>query len=166
MRGYGSALVLMAVAIVLLIVGAPAKAALAGAGFALIGAGLTRAVDIAKENRAEAKQAEDSRLRDLDETRRLTYAVLYARDSGGGMLLSTLVNAFAHHGLGIDPKETSKHIAAVLDDSNPASESTAWLQARIDEISTRLGNEPGRDVPAGREDAMETRVIERTPEDN
>jgi hypothetical protein len=138
MQDYWSVLFLAVAAIVMLIIGAPAKAALAGAGFAFVGAALTRAVDVAKEHHNEAKQAEDSRRRDLDETRRLAYAALYARGHGGGMILSTLVNAFAHHELEIDPKESSKHVAAVLDSRNPAHESIAWLQARIDEINTRL----------------------------
>jgi hypothetical protein len=141
-RGYWSAMLLAVAAVVLLILGTPAKAALAGAGFALTGAALTRAVDVAKEHRTEAKQAEDSRRRDLDETRRLAYSALYARGRGGGMILSTLVNAFAHHGLEIDPNETSRHVVAILDPSNPAGESIAWLQAQIKEINTRLGDDP------------------------
>jgi hypothetical protein len=53
---------------VLLIAGAPTRAALAGAGVALAGAALTRALGIAAQRRAEAEQAQASRLRDLDET--------------------------------------------------------------------------------------------------
>jgi anti-sigma factor RsiW len=50
--------------------------ALAGAGFAFIGAAVTRAIDLAKERRAEAAQARADHRRDLDETSRLAYAAL------------------------------------------------------------------------------------------
>jgi hypothetical protein len=68
LRGYWSAVLLGLAAVVLLVLGAPAKAALAGAGFALAGAAVTRAIDLAKERRAEAAQADANRRRDLDET--------------------------------------------------------------------------------------------------
>jgi hypothetical protein len=73
--------VLAGAAVVLLIAGAPTRAAVAGVGFALAGAALTRAPGIAAQHRAAAAQAQASRLRDLDETRRLAYAILNARRS-------------------------------------------------------------------------------------
>jgi hypothetical protein len=78
LRAYWSAALLGLAAVVLLVVGAPAKAALAGAGFAFIGAALTRGVDLAKERRAAAAQADADRRRDLDETRRVAYIALHA----------------------------------------------------------------------------------------
>jgi uncharacterized membrane protein YhiD involved in acid resistance len=83
-RGYWSALVLAAAAVGLLVAGAPARAAVAGAGFALAGAAVIRAVDIAWQRRTETFQAQASRRRELDETRRLAYAVLHARRSRDG----------------------------------------------------------------------------------
>jgi hypothetical protein len=113
-RGYWSALVLAGTAVVLLIAGAPTRAALAGVGFALVGAALTRALDIAAQRRAATAQAEASRLRDLDETRRLAYAILNSRRSRDGVIIATLVNALAHHGLAADPNVAAEHVASVL----------------------------------------------------
>src|SRR6266536_509575 len=49
LRGYWSAALLGLAALVLLALGAPAKAALAGAGFAFAGAAVIRGLDIARE---------------------------------------------------------------------------------------------------------------------
>jgi hypothetical protein len=68
LRGYWSAALFGLAAVVLLVLGAPAKAALAGASFALVGAAVTRAIDLARERRAEAAQADANHRRDLDET--------------------------------------------------------------------------------------------------
>ena len=48
LRGYLSAVLLGLAAVALLVLGAPAKAALAGVGFALIGAAVTRGIDLAR----------------------------------------------------------------------------------------------------------------------
>jgi hypothetical protein len=76
--GYWSAAILALAAVVLLILGAPTQAALAGAGFAFFGAALTRGIDVGRERRTAAAETQASRRRDLDETRRLTYAALLA----------------------------------------------------------------------------------------
>lgn len=96
LRGYWSAVLLGLAAVVLLAVGAPSKAALAGAGFAFIGAAVTRGIDLAKERRADAARADADRRRDLDETRRLACMALYAADSRAPELVAALVNALAH----------------------------------------------------------------------
>ncbi len=137
-RDYWSALVLAGTALVLLITGAPTRAALASVGFALVGAALTRAVDIASERRTEAAQAEASRRRDLDETRRLAYAILNARRSRDGVIIATVVNALAHHGLAADPNVAAEHVASVLNAPGLAPESEQWLRHQIDRITAEL----------------------------
>lgn len=122
----------------LLVVGAPGKAALAGAGFALVGAAVTRAVDISWQRRAEAAQAEAARRRDLDETRRLAYAVLHARRSRDGVIIATLVNALSHHGLAVDPNAAAEHVASILNAPGLAPESEQWLRNQIDRITAEL----------------------------
>ena len=134
LRGYWSAVFLGLAAAVLLALGAPAKAALAGAGFAFIGAAVTRGIDIANQRRAEAAQAEASRRRDLDETRRLAYAALVTAHSGEGVrdatLIATLVNALGHHGLGVDPDEATDRLLNF---------DQRWLQEQIGRITDELG---------------------------
>ena len=76
-RGNLSVVLLAAAAIACLAIGSPGKAALAGAGFAFLGAAITRAIDIARERQAATADVTAARLRDLDETRRLAI-----RDAG------------------------------------------------------------------------------------
>lgn len=142
-RGYGSAVVLVGIAVVLLIAGAPTRAALAGVGFALVGAALTRALDIAAQRRAAVAQVQASRLRDLDETRRLAYAVLNARRSRDGVIIATLVNALAHHGLAADPNVAAEHVASVLNAPGLAPDSEQWLRQQIDRITAELDRQAG-----------------------
>jgi len=137
LRGYWSAILLGLAAVVLLALGAPAKAALAGAGFAFIGAAVTRGIDLAKERRTEAAQADANRRRDLDETRRLAYAMLAKHPSAHDpMLVATLVNALAHHGLGLDPGVAIRQISAI--DEGLGGGSARWLQDQIDRITAEL----------------------------
>jgi hypothetical protein len=142
LRAYWSAALLGLAAVVLLVVGAPAKAALAGAGFAFIGAALTRGVDLAKERRAAAAQADADRRRDLDETRRVAYIALHAgARSRAPELVATLVNALAHHGLAVDPDVAVTHIQNLVNDL-PIDRgwSERWLQEQIDQITAELGS--------------------------
>src|SRR5262249_61048840 len=74
-----------------------------GAGAALAGAAATRIIDLDRERRAGAAQANADRLRDLDETRRLAYMVLAARGTGRDELAATVVNALAHHQSAVGP---------------------------------------------------------------
>jgi hypothetical protein len=141
LRGYASAAVLGIAAVVLLVLGAPARAALAGVGFAFIGAALTRAVDIARERRAAEEAATAARRRDLDETRRLAYAMLATRPSQrDGMLLATLINALVHHGAGVSRHDAEMHLSLVAAGSPSWHESTLWLEAQIDRITAELGS--------------------------
>lgn len=135
LRSYASAFVLGIAAVVFLAFGAPAKAALAGAGFAFIGAAVTRGIDLARERRAESAQAVKDRLRDLDETRRLAYAALVAQSSNSRdpVLIATLLNALAHHGSGVEPADAAEHLQTLNRD-----ESQRWLRAHIDRINAEL----------------------------
>src|SRR6266536_1593104 len=114
--GYWTFALLGIAAVVLLLLGAPTKAALAGAGFAFVGAAVTRLIDIVGERRAAAGRANDARLTDLDETRRLAYAAL--------------VNALAHHGLEVDPDEAAEHLQSLDRD-----ESRRWLEGHNSRIT-------------------------------
>jgi hypothetical protein len=141
-RGYWSAVLLGVAAIVLLALGAPTKAALAGAGFAFIGAAITRGIDLANERRAAAVQADADRRRDLDETRRLLRAALVAGPVAAArepMLVATLVNALAYHGLGIDPAVANGHLHNLGED-----ESRRWAEGLLDRITAELGDGAGR----------------------
>lgn len=137
---YWSALLLAAAAALLLALGVPSKAALAGAGFAFLGAAVTRTVDLARERRVEAAEAEASRRRDLDETRRVAYMALAARGTERYELAATIVNALAHHGPLVDPDVAMGHIVAVVNQgAQDIGQSEAWLRGHIERISAELG---------------------------
>lgn len=145
-RGYWSALFLGLAAVVLLVLGAPAKAALAGAGFALVGAAVTRGIDLARERRAAEAQADAARRRDLDETRRVAYMALQAR-SAAPELVATIVNALAHHGLEVDPQEAAMHVQNLVSNMPvDRGESQRWLQGQIDRINAELGTQRTPDI--------------------
>ena len=136
-----SVLLLAVPAVVFLIAGAPlTKEAAAGAGFALAGAAITRAVDATQERRREKAEAEASRRTDLDETRRLAYMVLVAGATGRPELVATVANALAHHGLQVPFQEAAAHLATVLD-GDTEGESERWLQQQISHITTKLDAE-------------------------
>ena len=127
-------------------VGGTATTALIGAGSALAGAAATRVVDLAKERQAKAQQAlvemaaaREQRRRDLDETRRVAYMALLSSRIGNPEVAATIVNAFAHHGLGLDPAEVARHVGELLTMASPDPESERWLQGQIDEINRQLG---------------------------
>jgi hypothetical protein len=140
LRGYWSAVLLGLAAVALLALAAPAKAALAGAGFAFIGAAVTRGIDLAKERRTEAAQADFGRRRDLDETRRLAYMPLYASGSRAPELVATLVNALAHHQSAVDPQLAATHIATIMKggESGDYRQSVQWLKEQIGQITAEL----------------------------
>jgi hypothetical protein len=60
LRSYWSAVLLGLAAVLLLALGVPSKAAMAGASFAFIGAAVTRPVDLARECQAEAARANEA----------------------------------------------------------------------------------------------------------
>lgn len=130
---YWSALTFGAAAVVLLILGAPTKAALAGAGFALFGAALTRGVDIANERRSAAAQVET----DLDETRRLLYALLTKTADSPSVLVGTLLNALSHHGAELDTADALEHLSA-LDQGQAGDVDIQFVRDQIDRITQQL----------------------------
>jgi len=136
---YWSAVLLAVASVLLLVLGIPSKAALAGAGFAFLGAAVTRTVDLARESRVEAAEAETSRRRDLDETRRVAYMALAVRETERYELTATIVNALAHHGSLVDPDIAMRHVIAIVNrDSEDTSQSEAWLRGHIDRVSAEL----------------------------
>lgn len=138
-RGYWSAGLLGLAAVALLALGAPAKAALAGVGFAFIGAAVTRGIDLAKERKAEAAQAGAARRRDLDETRRVAYMALYAAGTRAPELVATLVNALAHHQSAVDPGLAATHVAVIVNGGpGDPGQSVLWLQGQIARITAEL----------------------------
>ena len=136
---FSSVVLLALAAVVLLSLGAPAKEALAGAGFAFIGAALTRGVDLAKERRGEAEQTDVRRRRDLDETRRLAYmALVVGTAPGRPELVATIMNALAHHGSAVDPEIAARHVTNVV--NGTGGESERWLREQIERITVELGS--------------------------
>lgn len=138
MQAYWSVAFVAVVAVALVGVGVAAKQpALTGAGIAFLGVTITKVVDIGLERHA-------SRLRDLDETRRLAYTVLGVGTSGArAELVATVVNALAHHGSAVDAKIAAKHVATILDFNaadGDRDESRRWLQEQIDRITAQLGS--------------------------
>jgi hypothetical protein len=138
LRAYWTALLLALGAVVLLGLSVPTKEAITGAGFALLGAAITRSVDLAKERRAEAAQAASAHREDLDETRRVIYIALAGRTTRNPDLVATLVNALAYHGSRVDPEIAATHVANVVNASDPGGESERWLRRQVDRINNEL----------------------------
>jgi hypothetical protein len=144
LRYHWSDLSLAAAAIVLLILGAvlnvnaSASTAMVGAGAALAGVAATRAVDLDRERRAQAAQAAADRRRDLDETRRLAYMVLVARDTRGIELAATVVNALAHHQSVTDSETAMRHVMAIMTGGGDVAASERWLREQIMRINAEL----------------------------
>ena len=110
-----------------------------GAGSALAGAAATRIIDLDRERRAEAERTEAVRRRDLDETRRLAYMALAARETERYELTATIVNALAHHGSLIDPDIVMRHVTAIVNGGpGDTAQSEAWLRGYIDRITAEL----------------------------
>jgi hypothetical protein len=138
LRSYWSAVLLLLAAIVLLGLGAPTKEALAGAGFALFGAAVTRGIDLAKERGAQGAQADATRRKDLDETRRVAYIALVGRTTLNPDLVATLVNALAYHGSGVDSGLAARHVANIVNGTDGKGDSERWLRGHIDRITAEL----------------------------
>lgn len=156
LRYHWSAVPLALVAVVLLVLSAvmsaPASTALVGAGSALAGAAATRIIDLARERRAEAAQAEASHLRDLDETRRIAYMALACRETERYELVATIVNALAHHGSAINPDDAMKYVVTIVKGGpGDVGESLTWLRDEIGRITAEL-------------DAKQTRILPTPPD--
>ncbi|HXB47649.1 MAG TPA: hypothetical protein VNW50_07775 [Streptosporangiaceae bacterium] len=139
LRGYWSVALLGVAALVFLVIGAPSKAALAGAGFAFVGAAITRGIDIARQRGSVSREAIAARRRDLDETRRLAYAMLAKCPSDRDpVLVATVLNALVHHGLSVDYLTAFRHLARVDTGEDPDKLSAHWLQVQIELINQQL----------------------------
>jgi hypothetical protein len=139
LRGYSSAALLGVAAIVFLVIGAPGKTALAGTGFAFVGAAVTRTIDLARERQAASVQAAEASRRDLDETRRLAYAMLSKRPSERDpVLVATVLNALVHHGLAADYMTAMPHLTRLDSGQDDDLSSTRWLQEQIRQITHQL----------------------------
>ena len=134
---YWSAILLALAAIVFLLVGAPTKDAVAGAGFAFFGAAATRMIDIARERREETAEEDARRRRDLDETRRLAYMALVAGTTEHPELVATIANGLAHHESRANPDEVAVNVAAVIRGKDNG-ESRRWLLAQVELITAEL----------------------------
>lgn len=72
--------------------------AVAAPGFALLGAGLARWDDVSRRHYDERRSADAERRRDVDETRRLGYALLAEpHPKNEPLLIGTIANALVHH---------------------------------------------------------------------
>lgn len=110
-----------------------------GAGSALAGAAATRIIDLEREHRAEAARADESRRRDLDETRRVAYMAFASRGTERYELAATIVNALAHHGSAVDPDIAMRHVTAIMNwGPGDTSQSETWLRGHIDRITTEM----------------------------
>jgi hypothetical protein len=137
LRDYKPVMLVAAAAVALTATGAATKQqAITGAGIAFLGVAAGSGLNLSRERRTEAAQAAKDRHRDLDETRRLLQAALNAgpvanRDP---MLIATLVNALAYHGLGVDPVTANGHLHNLGQD-----ESRQWAQEQLERINKELG---------------------------
>lgn len=98
-----------------------------------------RARLIAKEGElVQMRDEMDRGPRDLDETRRLLYMALAASRTEKYSLVGTLVNALAHHNLGIDPDEGMDSLVTLVEDGD--SDSTATVKDLIARLTSLLDN--------------------------
>jgi alkanesulfonate monooxygenase SsuD/methylene tetrahydromethanopterin reductase-like flavin-dependent oxidoreductase (luciferase family) len=74
--------------------------------------------------------------KDLDETRRLLYMALYRPRTERAELVGTVVNALAHHSLGLDPDEVADQLISWLEDGH--GNASEWVRARIADLTARL----------------------------
>jgi hypothetical protein len=138
-KQHWSAGLLAIAAVVMLGFGRPTRDALAAAGFAFLGAAVTRLVDIAKEGTDLARAQEARRREDLDDTRRLVYMALVASKTSHPELVATIANALAHHGSGVDAQEAAERVASAIRRGGVAPSDQEWLSAQIQRITAELG---------------------------
>jgi hypothetical protein len=111
-----------------------------GAGSALAGVAAARIIDLDRERRAERKEAEASRRRDLDETRRIAYMALASRETDRYEVVATIANALAHHGSAIDQSKVMSNILTVVTGGpGDVGESISWLRREIARLTKELG---------------------------
>jgi hypothetical protein len=145
LRPYWSAVMLAAFTVALLIAGYYAGTEFTGAGLAVLGATVTRAVDIKQERERQRTAALEARRKDLDETRRMLYLAYMAWPDLPRDLASTLVNALAHHGLRVSRLESLDHLMfpSTAEGDDEASEAAlSWILNLIDVITAELDDKP------------------------
>ncbi len=78
---------------------------------------------------------------DFDETRRLLYMALLAPRTRQYDLAGTLVNALVHHHAvdGLSADEAAEHVINVIEGTDPAGTSLAWVADQIGRITAELG---------------------------
>jgi hypothetical protein len=142
LRNHWSAVPLGLAAVVFLVLSAvlsaPGSTALVGAGSALAGVAAARIIDLEREHRAQAAQAEVRRQHDLDETRRIVYMALACRETERYELVVTIVNALAHHGSAVDPDQVMRHLISIITGGPDVDDSLAWLRGEIGRLTTEL----------------------------
>jgi hypothetical protein len=111
---------------------------------AFTGAAVTRIVDVASERRKDRAAAAERRARDLDETRRLLYAVLALPGAPQhGLMVASAANALAHHGTGVPIDEAVTNLTAVANGGTASQASECWIRDRIVEITRQLDDGKG-----------------------
>jgi hypothetical protein len=88
----------------------------------------------------------DDDLRDLDETRRLAYVALAAaRLERHHELVGTLVNALAHHGIGVEPGVAMDKLCALVEPTGDAAtiqrdqrDAQDWLRDMLGILNRRI----------------------------
>lgn len=144
LRPYWTVVPLAVFAVLLLLLGLRIGDSFSSVGWGFAGATVVRAVDLASE-RSRSRAAELERQRtDFDETRRLLYMALNVE---GSEITATLVNALAHHGLGISVSEAMsilqrhsmpRHAVSLHADE----ERNAWINKHINMITKMLDEMP------------------------
>jgi hypothetical protein len=138
LRAYWSAIPLGAFALIMLVVGYFTTDEFAAVGWAAAGATVVRIVDVGQE-RGRARTAErEARRKGLDETRRLLYMATMTGARDSAELNATLVNALAHHGMGISDHVSLRILAKV--DGAPSRQE--WIVEQIRRITDELGDWP------------------------
>jgi hypothetical protein len=87
--------------------------------------------------RSKNKQDRASQERDLDETRRIGYMLLFGPDRGAEKA-ATFVNAVVHH-QGADTADEALERTGRLLRGEETAEDIAWLRQHLDRINRALG---------------------------
>jgi hypothetical protein len=118
-----------------------ASTALAGAGAALAGAAATEFSGLLRQRRAQDREDEKERRRDLDETRRLAYMALMSKGTRSYEVAATIANALGHHQQADDIADGLAHLTALANgDPDNGGEREAWLNGLIEMLSIQLGD--------------------------
>jgi hypothetical protein len=109
-----------------------------GAGFALSGGTMVRYFDVLERRRREGEAKHESRLKAVDETRRVVSIALEAAKTRAPELVATAANALSKHNLGhhiVRYEDAAAHLRAVVNGNDPDGGSETWIRARIDDLN-------------------------------